>query len=267
MPLVGHPDDCECCVQIRFTPGARGTKRPRPVAEEHPFELPDAVPPPPPYDWEEEGGEEDGEEEEDEEEAEVAETEEGHALLNATLFKAFDAHVNRLDAARLKRIEALSFKSALEDDGEGGDVNEDASLDEIEGLGVWMPGDEFQGDVNYRTLQKLLTRVDQRGFERSAQQLEASVSEYGGRTRDLWVESPASSPLDQSGFLLCARAVPRRVHESGRQSHLPRLVGDRAAGHHEEVRLGEVEFGGSHIDTAPFREIVGPRTCAPGSTP
>ena len=207
MPLAGHPDDCECCVQIRFTPGARGTKRPRPVAEETPLELPEAAPPPPPYDWEEEGGEEEGGEEEDgEEEAEVAETEEDHALLNATLFKAFDTHVNRLDAARLKRIEALSFKSALEDDGEGGDVNEDASLDEIEGLGVWMPGDEFQGDVNYRTLQKLLTRVDQRGFERSAQQLEASVSEYGGRTRGLWVESPASLPLDQSGFLLCARS-------------------------------------------------------------
>ena len=29
-----------------------------------------------------------------------------------------------------------------------------------------MPGDEFQGDVNYRTLQALLTRVDQRGYER-----------------------------------------------------------------------------------------------------
>lgn len=197
MPLEGHPDDCACCVQIRFTPGARGTKRPPPVAEETPLELPEAAAPSPPYDWEEEGGEE---------EAEVAEAEEDHTLLNASLFKAFDAHVDRLDAARLKRIEALSFKSALEDDGEGGEVNEDASLDEIEGLGMWMPGDEFQGDVNYRTLQKLLTRVDQRGFERSAQQLEASVSEYGGRTRGLWVESPASSPLDQFGFLLCARA-------------------------------------------------------------
>ena len=71
----------------------------------------------------------------------------------------------KLDAARLKRIEALSFKSALEDDGEG-EVNEDASLDEVDGLGVWMADDEFQGDVNFRTLQKLLTRVDQRGFER-----------------------------------------------------------------------------------------------------
>ena len=49
-------------------------------------------------------------------------------------------------------------------------------MDEIEGLGVWMAGDEFQGDVNMRTLQRLLTRVDQRGFERSAQQLEFHVA-------------------------------------------------------------------------------------------
>ena len=173
MPLAGHPDDCACCVQIQFTAGARGTKRPRPVAEENPLELP-SVPrgplddvmsasgAPPPYDWEEEGGEEEAEAEADENDG---------ALLNAALFKAFETHVSRLDAARNKRIEALAFKSALEDDGEG-EVNEGASLDEIEGLGVWMPGDEFQGDVNMRTLQRLLTRIDQRGFERSAQQLE-----------------------------------------------------------------------------------------------
>ena len=96
-------------------------------------------------------------------------------LISETLFKSFEKHVANLDAARLRRIEALSFKSALEDDGEG-DVNEDATQDEVDGLGVWLPGDEFQGDVNYRTLQKLLTRVDQRGFERSAQQLEFHVA-------------------------------------------------------------------------------------------
>ena len=165
MPLAGHPDDCECCVKIAFTPGARGRKRTGEEADLATF-LPQQPPP------EDEDDEEDGQPEwMEEEEEEVEEA----ALLNAHLFQAFDAHVAKLDAARLKRIEALSFKSALEDDGEG-EVNEDASLDEIEGLGVWQPGDEFQGDVNYRTLQKLLTRVDQRGFERSAQQLEFHVA-------------------------------------------------------------------------------------------
>jgi len=104
--------------------------------------------------------------EEGEEGEDVVEEEE-RALINETLFKSFDSHVERLDAARLRRIETLSFKSALEDDGKD-EVNEGATQDEIDGLGVWMPGDEYQGDVNYRTLQKLLTRVDQRGFERCA---------------------------------------------------------------------------------------------------
>ena len=166
MPLEGHPDDCACCVKVTFTPGARGSRKR--TAEE--ADLSTFLPQQPPPDGEE--GEEEGEEQPEwlyeEEEEEVA-------LINSALFQSFDAHVAKLDAARLKRIEALSFKSALEDDGEG-EVNEDASLDEVEGLGLWMAGDEFQGDVNYRTLQKLLTRVDQRGFERSAQQLEFHVA-------------------------------------------------------------------------------------------
>lgn len=160
MPVDGHPDDCECCVNVSFTAGARGRKRVREDAD-----LATFLPQQPPDDNDEgEGGGEGGEG--GEEEPEDGDGED--ALISSTLFKAFDAHVAKLDAARLKRIEALSFKSALEDGGEG-DANEDATQDEIDGLGVWMPGDEFQGDVNYRTLQKLLTRVDQRGFERCAQ--------------------------------------------------------------------------------------------------
>lgn len=141
--MTDRAPDCECCVGVgassssSFLRRQRATKRP-PLTEE-PIE--------------------DGENEN--------EIESERTLLNSTLFKAFDTHVSDLNAARLRRIESLSFKSALEEDGEG-EVNEDATQDDIDGLGVWMPGDEFQGDVNYRTLQKLLTRVDQRGFERCA---------------------------------------------------------------------------------------------------
>ena len=55
--------------------------------------------------------------------------------------------------------------------------------DELDGLGVWMPGDVYRGDVNMRTLQKLLGRVDARGFERSAQQLEACANHANAQTR------------------------------------------------------------------------------------
>ena len=168
-PTTGHPLDCACC-RISITRTSRNGKRTREDADLSTFLPAD----------EEEGGqpewedpEEEGEEEEEEEVAEQEEEED--ALINDALFKSFEKHVENLDAARLRRIEALSFKSALEDDGQE-EVNEDANQDEIDGLGVWLPGDEFQGDVNYRTLQKLLTRVDQRGFERSAQQLEFHVA-------------------------------------------------------------------------------------------
>ena len=157
-----HAPDCACCVgaSSKFLPRQRATKRP--LLDEEVVE------------WEcEEENQEEGDEEGEEEGEEEDEGE--RTLINSSLFKSFDAHVANLDAARLKRIEALSFKSALEEDGEG-EINEDATQDDIDCLGVWMPGDEFQGDVNYRTLQKLLTRVDQRGFERSSQQLEFHVA-------------------------------------------------------------------------------------------
>jgi hypothetical protein len=219
MPLAGHPDNCACCVKTSAEGGARGRKRTGEEADLSTF-LPQQPPEEGQPEWEEE------EEEEEEEEGEAA-------LLSAQLFQAFDAHVAKLDAARLKRIEALSFKSALEDDGEG-EVNEDASLDEIEGLGVWQPGDEFQGDVNYRTLQKLLTRVDQRGFERSAQQLEARPPLRLARRRLA------------HACVRAARAVPRGLHEGRRARHLPRQLGDGAPGDHEEARLGKVQLGGAH---------------------
>ena len=152
MPLAGHPDDCACCV-VRFT--ASNRKRTRQDADLSTFL---------PLEGEEEPDEEEEEEPEEEEEEEP---EEEANLIHSTLFASFDQHVTDLDTARVKRVEILSFKSALEDDG-GDEVNPDATQDEIDGLGVWMPGDERQGDVNYRTLNKLLTRVDQRGFERCA---------------------------------------------------------------------------------------------------
>jgi len=161
-PPQPHPPDCPCC---RVVIDRRGPKRTREDADLSTF-LPEA-------EGEAEG--EDEQEGEGEEQPEWQEEEEDALLINDALFKSFETHVERLDAARLRRIETLSFKSALEDDGKE-EVNEDATLDEIEGLGVWMPGDEFQGDVNMRTLQRLLTRVDQRGFERSSQQLEFHVA-------------------------------------------------------------------------------------------
>ncbi len=159
-----HPPDCPCCNVVI---SRRGAKRTREDADLSAFLPSDSPLPPPPR--EEDGREREEEEEEEEEEGEDEEEEEEEgALIHDALFKSFDVHVEHLDAARRRRIETLSFKSALEDDGKEEVHNEDATQDEIDGLGVWIAGDEFQGDVNMRTLQRLLTRVDQRGFERYA---------------------------------------------------------------------------------------------------
>ena len=99
------------------------------------------------------------------------------SLFCPVLFSSFEKHVDNIDVARQKRVEVLSFKSVLEDDG-GDEVRADASQDELDGLGIWLPTDERQGDVNFRTLLKLLTRVDQRGFERHAHTLHAHTHGY-----------------------------------------------------------------------------------------
>ena len=113
-------------------------------------------------------------EEEEGEEEEELDAESTDRLISNALFAKFEKHVRAIEQARAARQELLTFKSALEDGNDVAKVGADASLDERDALGVWLPGDVMQGDVNMRTLQKLLTRVDQRGFERSSQQLEVS---------------------------------------------------------------------------------------------
>lgn len=156
MPLEGHPEDCACCV-VRID--RRGGKRARADAD-----LENFLPPEPEVE-EAEGeaeGEVEGEEEGEEEFQENVEDE----IISSALFAKFDEHVLAIQRARAARQELLCFKSALEEDAGKAKIDADASLDEVEGLGVWQPGDDMQGDVNMRTLSKLLTRVDQRGFER-----------------------------------------------------------------------------------------------------
>jgi len=96
-------------------------------------------------------------------------------LVSNALYAGFDDHVEALVQARKRRQEALAFRSAIEDGGAAGADDPGGGTqtqDELDGMGVKLPTDQWQGDTNMRTLQKLLSRVDARGFERSAQQLE-----------------------------------------------------------------------------------------------
>ena len=126
--------------------------------------------------------EEEGEEEdEDEEEAQAGpgegEEEDGSMarlcrLMSNAVFSGFDEHVAELTTARARRREVLAFKSAIEDNVAMAAVDEGTGTktqDELDGLGVWHADDQYQGDVNMRTLKKLLARIDARGFERCVQ--------------------------------------------------------------------------------------------------
>jgi len=101
----------------------------------------------------------------------------GVNILSESLFGSFEAHASQLDDARKRKREALAFRTAVEEDADEAVANQggqEQDIDALEGLGVKLPSDRWAGDVNMRTLDALLRRVDSRGFERSAQQLEVS---------------------------------------------------------------------------------------------
>ena len=137
-------------------------------------------------------------------------------LMSNTLFLGFEGHVKALERAREQRREALAFKSAVEEDAEM--IDEGAAKktqDELDGLGVWMPGDKYTGDINMRTLQKLLARVDARGFERSAQQLEVCANRANARMRRSHFGS-APSQFHQAFMKAAARVIYKGDWETDR---------------------------------------------------
>jgi len=94
-------------------------------------------------------------------------------MLNDAVYRAFDEHIQAIGAARDKKRERLAFKSAAEEPDEAASGGAKVETeDQRDQLGEWLPGDQYQGTVNMRTLKQLLSRIDARGFERSQQQLE-----------------------------------------------------------------------------------------------
>ena len=86
-------------------------------------------------------------------------------LFGASLLKEFENHTARLRVRSHDRREAVLLKSVINDK----EARESASAQDL--LGRWQPQDEFQGDVNLRTLRTLLKMIDENGFERSPHQV------------------------------------------------------------------------------------------------
>lgn len=86
----------------------------------------------------------------------------GDGPFCSDLLSQFDEHAKRLEARARQRRSVVAMRSTVLDN-EGREEAGEHSL-----LGVRQPTDEFQGDVNLRTLRALLKMIDDRGFERCA---------------------------------------------------------------------------------------------------
>ena len=77
----------------------------------------------------------------------------------------FAEHADALRDAARERRRAVQLRHVVADR----EMQESVSVEES--LGKRQPGDEFQGDINLRTLRTLLSIIDTRGFERSPHQM------------------------------------------------------------------------------------------------
>ena len=95
---------------------------------------------------------------------------EDHADLftvSEELLQQFAAHTSHLRDARRARKVALELKTLVNSDTSQTAAHAGAVVE----LGERLPTDTYDGDAVLRTLLKLLAMVDERGYQRSSQQL------------------------------------------------------------------------------------------------
>ena len=90
------------------------------------------------------------------------------AMLSDALHAAFDQHVELLAGRKKRRREAAAGKSLLETY----DAEKEDDTPGEEPMGAPRADDKFAGDRRLRTMYRLLAFIDDRGYERSSQQVE-----------------------------------------------------------------------------------------------
>ena len=99
-----------------------------------------------------------------------------------SLLGEFERHHERMIVRARERRAAVALTNLVD----AGRVKTSVSEDDL--LGKRLPRDEFQGDTNFRTLKALLKKVDERGFERSAHQLEFHENFFKASARVMYRE-------------------------------------------------------------------------------
>ena len=125
-------------------------------------------------------------------------------LMSDSLYSEYDRHHTDVRNALERRRARMAFK--VNDTAELLEERDtDAAADADAGLGVWCHGDEYQGDVNLRTLKKLLERVDQRGFERyTTRSLTHACTRVTARTA---TRSAHQLEFHEAFFNACSRVI------------------------------------------------------------
>jgi hypothetical protein len=85
------------------------------------------------------------------------------APLPVCVLEAFEKHSESLRVAARKRRSAVQLRNVVED------KDEKEATTVTDSLGKRQPSDQYEGDVNLRTLRTLLRMIDDRGWERYAQ--------------------------------------------------------------------------------------------------
>ena len=92
-------------------------------------------------------------------------------MITQGLLGEFEKHATRLRNAKRARAEELTCKSFLEEYAQPTRAAQ-THAEEEETIGVPLSTDKYEGDTHLRTLNTLLAKIDNNGFERSSQQLD-----------------------------------------------------------------------------------------------
>ena len=116
-------------------------------------------------------------------------------MLSDSLFAAFDQHALVVSQKRKRKQEEVAGKSLVETFNQRQQEAEQAKGTEEE-IGAPLPTDKYDGDRRLRTMRTLLAIVDDRGFERSSQQVEFHEAFINAASRILYREDWALSKPD-----------------------------------------------------------------------
>ena len=89
-------------------------------------------------------------------------------LFSNAILDEFASHSAKMRNAARSRRDAVQLRAVVDDDADA------VAVDIKDTLGVRLPNDKWQGCTNLRTLRALLSIIDDRGFERSAHQVDRS---------------------------------------------------------------------------------------------